>query len=385
MAQSGGYQAIIVTLNTPGGSLDAMLSIIQSIDGSPVPVIGYVTPTGATAWSAGTYILMATHVAAMAPSTVIGSCQPVTYTVTGTEPVNDSKIINAVVEVMVAQAEARGRNVTLATDFTTLNTNVNDAEALAQGVIEVRAPTLSDLLQQLDGRAVNTTAGMVTLHTANAQADQYSYRIRDLVIGILSDPTLANILFIVGIFGLIFGISTPGHGGEVLGGVCIILGLIGLGFSVNYTAVIAIAAGAVLLVYELVTPGFGILGAGGIVLLVLGALFLVPFSPERWAFPAQYYQTFLYTVLASALAFGGIFTFAAYKILQVRRRKPTVRTEITDEAVEATEGAEPGAEGFVMYRGELWRARSATGLEKGRRYRVVSKDGPVLVVEEEKV
>jgi membrane-bound serine protease (ClpP class) len=382
VAVAQGYSAVVVTLSTPGGSLGAMLRIIQSIDNSPIPVIGYVTPAGATAWSAGTYILMATHLAAMAPSTVIGSCQPVEYTTTGTTPVTDSKILNAVIEVMVTQAEARGRNVTLATEFITLNTNVNDAGALAQGVIELRAGTLESLLQQADGMQVNTTGGVVTLRIAGAQVDQYSFRIRDLVVGILSDPTLANILFMLGVFGLIFGISAPGHGAEVLGGICVILGLFGLGFDVNIIAVIAIVAGAVLLVYELVTPGFGILGAGGIVLLVLGALFLVPFSPERWALPAQYYQTFIFTVLAAAIVFGAIFTFAAYKILQVRRRRPTIRTEITGEAVEATDGAKPGEVGFVMYKGELWNARSASGLVKGKRYRVLSKDGPVLVVEE---
>jgi len=375
---------VVITLSTPGGSLDSMLRIIQSIDGSPLPVIGYVTPAGATAWSAGTYILMATHLAAMAPSTVIGSCQPVQYSAAGSVPIDDPKILNAVIEVMVTQAGNRGRNVTLAEEFITLNTNVNDAEALARGAIEVRAASLIDLLQQADGMAVNTTAGLVTLSTAGAQADQYSYRLRDLIVGVLSDPVLANILFIIGIFGLIYGFSAPGHGGEVLGGICIILGLIGLGFDVNITAVIAILAGAVLLIYELLTPGFGILGAGGLIPLAAGALFLVPLSPERWALPAQYYQAFTASVLAATIVAGAIFGFAAYKIIQVRRRKPTIRTEITGEEVEATEGVAPGAEGFVMYRGELWRARSASGLGKGRRYRGGSKDGPVLVVEEEK-
>jgi len=373
---------VVITLSTPGGSLDAMLRIIQSIDNSPVPVIGYVTPQGATAWSAGTYILMATHLAVMAPSTIIGSCQPVEYSPTGSVPVNDSKIINAVVEVMVTQAESRGRNVTLATEFITENTNVNDAGALAAEVIEIRASSMQDLLQQADGIAVNTTAGVVTLNTANAKVDQYSYRIRDVVLGALSDPLLANILFIIGIFGLIYGFSAPGHGGEVLGGICLVLGLIGLGFDVNLTSVVAIIVGAVLLIYELLTPGFGILGAGGIILLVFGALFIVPFSPEKWALPAGYYQTFTLSIVVAAIVLGAIFGFAAYKIIQVRRSRPTIRTEITGETVDAMDSIKPDEVGFVMYKGEYWNARSATGLVKGKRYRVVSKDGPVLVVEE---
>jgi membrane-bound serine protease (ClpP class) len=373
---------VIITLSTPGGTLDAMLRIIQSIDNSQVPVIGYVTPQGATAWSAGTYILMATHLAAMAPSTIIGSCQPVEYSVTGSVPVNDSKIINAVLQVMVTQAGNRGRNVTLASEFVTENTNVNDAGALASGVIEIRASSLEDLLQQADGRAVNTIVGNTTLHIAGAQVEQYSYSIRDIVLGALSDPLLANILFIVGIFGLIYGFSTPGAGGEVIGGICLIMGVIGMGFDVNLTAVVAIIIGAVLLIYELLTPGFGVIGTGGIILLALGALFIVPFSPEKWALPAQYYTTFTEAIIAAALVFGAIFGFAAYKIIQVRRRKPTIRTEISGETVEATDGAKPGEVGFVMYKGELWNARSASGLKKGQRYRVLSKDGPVLVVEE---
>jgi membrane-bound serine protease (ClpP class) len=382
VAQSGGYSAVVITLSTPGGSLDAMLRIIQSIDNSPVPVIGYVTPQGATAWSAGTYILMATHLAAMSPSTIIGSCQPVQYSPTGSVPIIDSKIINAVLEVMVTQAENRGRNVTLASLFITENINVNDVEALQGGVIEIRSSSLQDLLQQADGRQVNTSAEIITINTAGAEVIEYSYSIRDLVVGVLSDPLLSNILFIIGIFGLIYGFSTPGAGGEIIGGICLVLALIGLGFDVNITAVVAIIIGAILLIYELLTPGFGVIGTGGIILLVLGALFIIPFSPEKWALPAEYYQTFTLSIVAAAAAFGAIFGFAAYKVIKIRRSKPTIRTEITGETVEATDNAKPGDVGFVLYKGEYWNARSATGLVKGRRYRVLSKDGPLLIVEE---
>jgi membrane-bound serine protease (ClpP class) len=375
------YSAVILILSTPGGSLDAMLRMISNMENSPVPVIAYVYPAGTTAWSAGTYLLMASHVAAMAPNTVIGSCQPVSYSPLGSIPVNDSKVINAVVSVMSTQAKAHNRNQTLAVQFITENTNVDDEEAYTYGVIEVRASDLQSLLQQVDGRAVNTTSGTVTLKTEGATVMDYSFRIRDSLVNAVSDPMISNILFIIGIFALIYGFHAPGHGGEILGGLALLLALVGLGFDINVISIVMIALGAILLIYELATPGFGVFGISGIIILTIGSLFLVPFSPEKWAVSSDWYATFTYSILAASVCIAAIFLFIIIKILQIRRRRPTVGILIGDEVV-ASEEAPPGATVFVLYKGEYWRARCDSGLTKDKRYTIIGKEGPVLILQE---
>lgn len=375
------YSAVVFVLSTPGGSLDATLRMITAIENSPVPVIGYVYPPGTTAWSAGTYLLMATHVAAMAPHTIIGSCQPISYSPFGSVPVNDTKILNAVISVMATQAKAHGRNETLAISFITENINVNDEEAYANGVIEVRADSIESLLRAVNGMAVKTAAGTVRLNTEGAMTTEYTFRIRDSVINVVSDPTISSILFLIGIFALIYGLSAPGHGGEILGAAALLLALVGMGFDINVVSLIMMAIGAILLIYELATPGFGVFGFSGIILLTIGSLFIVPFSPEKWAISSEWYATFTYSIVATTLVVAGIFLFAIIKILQVRRRPPLIG-RIIGEILTSTEDAPPNEVSFILYRGEYWQARCEKGLKKGNRYKIVGKDGPVLILEE---
>lgn len=380
-ASSEHCSAVVLVLSTPGGSLDAMLTMITAIENSPIPVIAYVYPAGTTAWSAGTYLLMASHLAAMAPNTVIGSCQPVQYSPLGSVPVNDTKLINAVVSVMLTQAKAHNRNQTLAVQFITENTNVDDEEAYRYGVIEVRASDVESLLRQVDGRTVNTTSGTVVLKTEGATVIEYSFSLRDSVINAVSDPLISNILFIIGIFALIFGFHAPAHGGEILGGVALLLALVGLGFDINVISIVMIALGAILLIYELKTPGFGVFGISGIIILTIGSLFLVPFSPEKWFVSSDWYATFTYSILAASVCIAAIFLFIIIKILQIRRKRPTVGMLIGDEVV-ASEDAPPGVLVFVLYKGEYWKARCEKGITKDRRYKIVGKDGPALILEE---
>uniref|UniRef100_A0A7C3J242 Nodulation protein NfeD n=1 Tax=Candidatus Methanomethylicus mesodigestus TaxID=1867258 RepID=A0A7C3J242_9CREN len=376
-----GCSAVVMTISTPGGSVDAMLRIISSIDNSAIPVIAYVFPTGSTAWSAGTYILMASHIAAMAPQTVIGSCQPVSYSPLGSTPIDDSKIINALVSVMETHANARNRNATLATLFITENLNVDDLGALQNGVIEVRANGIANLLSQLDGVTVNTAVGQVTLATAGAETLQYNFRLRESILNSLSDPMISSILFIVGIFALIYGFSAPGYGGEIIGGIAILLALIGMGFDVNVLSIVMLIAGAVMLVYELATPGFGILGISGIIVLTIGALFIVPFSPEKWSVTGEWYSAFTSIILAIAISIAAIAVFIIYKVLQVRRRKPVIGTMLGDFVI-PTKNAAPNETIYVLYNGEQWSAKCEVGIKSGRKYRIVRKEGPVLILED---
>ncbi len=381
VATSRNYSAVVIEISTPGGSVDAMLRIIATIDNSPIPVLLFVSPAGTSAWSAGTYILMAAHVSAMAPNSVIGSCQPVSYSPLGSSTINDSKTINALVEVMVTHAQSRGRNQTLAASFVTENTNVDDSEALLYGVIDYRANSLQNLLEQADGMRVNTSSGVVTLHTKDAAITEYGYRIREILLNSIADPLISSLLFMIGIFALIFGFSAPGHGGEILGALAILLALIGMGFNVNVVSVIIVIGGAILLIYELATPGFGLFGISGIILLAMGALLLIPFSPETWAISASWYGAFTATILVVITLIAAIFLFAIYKVLQIRRKKPVIGT-IIGEVVVPESNADPGVKIFVMYNGEYWEAKCRNGIVAGKRYTIVDKEGAVLILEE---
>ena len=383
-AESVGADALIILLNTPGGSVDATLNIIEEIDNAPVPIVVYVHPIGARAWSAGTYILMASHVAAMAPSSVIGSCQPTAYSpLTGSAPVNESKIINAMLTVMEAHAKARGRNVTAARDFVLKNLNLDAEEALKFHVIDVIADSLPDLLQKLDGMKVKTATGEVVISTRNVKIVEFSPDVGTQVLRFLSDPLLASILFLVGLYALIFGLASPGHGSEIVGAILLILGLVGLGFDINLGVIILIALGLVLLIAELLTPGFGVMGISGIICLVLGSLFLGSLNPAKWSFSGEWYSQFIATILVVTAAVASFFAFAFFKVIQARRRKPFLGG-FEDELAEALDDIPSGKTGFVRFKGEYWKAKAVEDVKSGEKVVILKKDGPILIVKPHK-
>jgi membrane-bound ClpP family serine protease len=198
------FSAVILALDTPGGSLDATLSIIDSIQQSQVPVIGYVYPQGKSAWSAGTIILLATDYAAMAPVTTIGSAQPVQ----GTQPVNDTKVINAVAEKAVSLAELHERNVTQAARFITHNDNLTPEKAMERNVIEALAASPQELLAITDGVTVTTLNGQKILHTADAEIIRYESSLRTQLVNFLSNPLIATTLMTIGFFAVIYGLMS---------------------------------------------------------------------------------------------------------------------------------------------------------------------------------
>jgi membrane-bound serine protease (ClpP class) len=374
-------QTVILMLNTPGGSLDATFKIIDIIRDSKVPVIGYVYPEGSKAWSAGTYILMATHIAAMAPHTVIGSCQPVAFNpLGGTQPVNETKTINALTAYMVEEAKAHNRNETAAKLFVAENLNLDSEEALNYGVVEIVAESLDSLLKEIDGRTVKTRSGLVEIEASSAYIKYWKPSFRLQVLQFLSEPMIAYILLTIGLYALIFGFATPGHGGEVVGAVLLILGLIGLGITgINVGALILIIVGAVLLIAELLTPGFGLMGGAGFACVILGGVFLFPGS---WAVETGWLNALFTVIIVAPVIFGGFFIFSAYKVLKVRRRKP-FHGEIIGEEAEALDNIASGKYGFVRFRGEYWKALGKGEVKAGQKVKIVGKEGPILIVEAE--
>ncbi|MBS7653091.1 MAG: nodulation protein NfeD [Candidatus Bathyarchaeia archaeon] len=376
--ERGDFSAVLLLIDTPGGLLDATMGIVELIERSRVPVIGYVYPPGGKAWSAGTYILMATHIAAMSPNTLIGSAQPVSFEPLGggSRPIEDPKTLNALEKYMMERARAHGRSEEVAKRFVRENLNLNDEDALSLGVIEVRAKNVEELLEKVDGREVEASGRTITLRTSKAGIIEWSPSLRVRLLGFISEPILAYLLFIVGFWTLIFGLSTPGLGAEMAGGLLLLLGLIGLGLmGANLGAILLILVGFALLLAEFLTPGFSILGGGGLVCLLLGSLLLFP---GEWAVGAEWLNTLYTVMIVVPLSLGAFFIFVAYKVVTARRRRP-FEMGIVGETAEAV--GEIKGEGFVRLRGEMWRARSETIIKDGGRVKVVGKEGPILIVE----
>ncbi len=380
-AEADNAQAVILLLNTPGGGLDQTFEIAALIKESDIPIIGYVSPSGATAWSAGTFILLSTPLAAMADHTIIGSCQPIETTLEGTRFINDSKIINALVEWLQERAVMYGRNETLAKLFITENRNVNATVAKTNNIIEITASSVDQLLNDIDGRTVTTASGTVTLHTKDAEQIRYAPSIQIQLLKLISNPILTSLLLMLGIFALLVGISSPGYGAEVFGIVAILLALIGSGFTIPTLSIIFIIMGCLLLAVEIfVLPGFGAVGIGGIICLIIGSIFLIPNYPTRkWLISGEYMTDALIIMLIVIVLFALFFAFLLYKILQIRKKKPSLGKFIGEQAV-AIEQISPTKPGFVRFKGEYWQAKSDTLIETNTKVVIVEKDETTLIV-----
>ncbi len=390
-ASSGGYAALVVRLDTPGGDLASTLQIDEMmIQATSVPVIGWVGPPGASAASAGTIILEWTDIAAMAPGTSIGSVQPVELGITGSTPVTDSKIINYVVAQLANGMSIHDRNDSLASLFVEQNLNLDAGSALASGAVNYTAGTVQDLLTQVSGhRYVFQENGTVvkdfTLNVAGADVVSFSPSLRVQFLNFLTDPLIAVLLLIVGVYLVIFGLHAPGHGAEVAGIIIVLLALIGLGFSVDPIALLLIIVGVVLLILEVKHPSFGVFGVGGIVAIAIGALFLAPLGPPsqpggNGSLVTPGYQVgFVVALLVPTLLFGGLILFAMYKVSEIRRRRPTVG-EIHGETAMAEEALVRDVKGYVRLKGELWQAVADTDVPAGTKVYVVQAEGLLLHV-----
>ncbi len=382
VADQENAEAIIFTLDTPGGGLQQTFDIADLIQQSNIPVIGFVYPKGATAWSAGTFILLSTPLAAMADNTVIGSCQPVEITAEGTKKINDSKTINALVSWIQERARMYDRNTSLAADFIQKNTNVNASRAKNDGVIEVTASSVKSLLTSIDGMNVTTAAGNQTLSTANSSIEWYKPSFRVQFFHFISNPILTSLLFMMGVFALIFGISAPGYGAEIFGGIAILLALIGSGFAISELSIIFLIIGGILLLVEIfVIPGFGVVGVGGIICLAIGSIFLIPtYASREWVISMAWVNDLIVVVLAAVVLISVFFVFLLYKIIEIRKKKRAVGVFAGEKAV-TLDRLSPEKKGYIRFRGELWQATADTIIEKDETVRIIKRDGSILKVE----
>ena len=373
--------AIILLLNTPGGGLSETFEIAEMINASETPVVGYVYPIGSAAWSAGTFILLSTHIAAMADYCVIGSAQPVEITIEGTKLVNDSKTINALVKWIETRAEMYGRNQTIAGKFVTENLGLNSTMAKEYGVIEFVSPSIEQLLSDINGTVVNTAKGKVIINTVDAKQIKYSPSLGILILKFFSNPFLTSILLMLGIFALIFGISSPGYGAEVFGVIAILLSIAGSGFAISTLSIIFLIIGSLLLIIEIfVTPGFGVIGIGGIILLVIGSIFLIPsYSTKEWAISMDWINDLILLLFVVVVFIAIFFVFLLYKIIQAKKKKASVGTFIGEEA-KTIDKISPGKLGYVRFKGEYWQATSDTEIQPNTKVVIVGKDESTLKV-----
>lgn len=380
-AESQNSEAIILLLDTPGGGLQQTFDIADLINESSNPIVGFVYPSGSAAWSAGTFILMSTHIAAMSDHTIIGSCQPVEIGIEGTRLINDSKTINALTKWIETRAEMYNRNQSVVTRFITENLNLNETLALDYEAIEHVASSIAELIQKINGTTVQTSDGYVTLNTVYAEQVEYSPSLGVQFMKFFSNPILSSLLFMLGIFAVIFGISSPGFGAEVFGVIAILLSLVGSGFGIPVLAIIFIIIGALLLVIEIfVTPGFGVIGIGGIISLIIGSIFLVPSYPNReWLISVSYIETAITIIIVVVILLAIFFAFLIYKIIQTRRKKVAIGV-FKGEKAKTVDRITPEKPGYVRFKGELWHAKSDIVIEPNTKVIVVSREEETLKV-----
>ena len=280
-AEQAQAQALVIEMDTPGGLDLSMRIIIKEMLRSPVPVIVYVSPGGARAASAGAFITIAAHVAAMAPGTNIGAAHPVQMGGGEMDKVMAEKVENDAAAYIRSLAERRGRNATWAEEAVRKSVSITEKEAVKLKVIDLVADDLADLLAQVDGRTIETGAGQVTLATKAATTTEVEMSFRDKILQVISNPTIAYILLILGMAGIYFELSNPGAIlPGVLGGICLILAFWAFQtLPISFAGLLLIIFGVLLFIAELQVVSHGVLTAGGIIAMFLGSLMLMMASP----------------------------------------------------------------------------------------------------------
>jgi membrane-bound serine protease (ClpP class) len=391
--------AAVLRMDTPGGLDAAMRDVIKDILASEVPVIAYVAPNGARAASAGTYILYAAHVAAMAPATNLGAATPVAIGAPpGTAPGNGEKTkekgeskeeprspdamtkkqINDAAAYIRSLAQLRGRNADWAERAVREAVSLSAAEAERERVIDLVAPDLEALLRALDGREISVLGQPAKLELAGAKVETIAPDWRTKILAVLANPSLALILLLLGVYGLWFEFSNPGFlFPGVMGAICLLLALFAFQMlPVNYAGLALILLGIAFMIAEAFFPSFGSLGIGGVIAFVAGAVLLIDSDVPGFGIPLWLIAGLALSSAAFVLLVGGL---AARS-----RTRPVVtgREELVGAGGEMLQAGD--GETWARVRGETWRVRSRERLPPGTRVRVTGVDGLVLEVTPEK-
>lgn len=368
VAEERNADAVLIIVDTPGGLVSSTEKIISKILESEIPVIAYVPP-GAFSASAGSLIVISANVAVMANGTSIGAATPITVGVG--EPRVEEKAVKYLASYAKSIAEKRGRNATAIEKFVTEAYSVSAREAYEYGIIDILADSKEDLLKKIDGMVVVTSKGNVTIKTANKEIYYVGKPLKAKILELISSPELASVLLILGIYCLVFGLTSPGFGAEIFGAICIILALFGLGvIGINYIGALLILLGILFLIAEMLTPTYGVLGAASIACIILGSIMLF----DEPLMPKDFYTKFPMLIGGIAAGLGIIMTYAIVKVIQLRKIRRKVGGEALigeiGEVVEFSNGR-----GFVRIHGELWSIESDDDLKKGDEIIVVDRVG----------
>jgi membrane-bound serine protease (ClpP class) len=392
-AQADKAVALVVRLDTPGGLVSATREIIKQMIASPVPIVVYVAPSGARAASAGTFIVYASHVAAMAPGTNMGAATPVEIGgIPGLPQPKDQskekkdgdslttaqrKAMNDVIALLRSLAQLRGRNAEWAEKAVREAATLTADEALKQNVIEVVATTVEDVLIRIDGRKVVAGGSERILATKDAALVTFEPDWRTRALAIVSDPNIAFLLLMIGFYGILLEFWNPGtFVPGTIGGISLILALTSLSvLPVHYGALGLLVLGIALMIGEALTPGLGILGIGGLAAFVVGAIFLFEGPGADISFAVSLPLIISMTIVTAGLIFGVI--AAAMKARE--RPAATGAEEMIGSRGEVVDWRD--GRGSVRVHGEIWAARSERPLERDQSVRVVGRDGLTLILE----
>jgi membrane-bound serine protease (ClpP class) len=397
-AVADGAVAIVLRLDTPGGLLDSMRQIIARMLACKIPVLVYVAPDGARAASAGTYILYAGQIAAMAPATHVGAATPVS--VDGSTPWSNAgkpaingdssgregsakdgdaeshKTLNDAIAYIRSLAQLRGRNVEWAEQAVRGAATLTAVEAAEQHVIDFVATDVSDLLAKADGRKVAVGDHTVTLHLKGLSVRNYLPNARSRFLAVITNPTIAYVLLLAGIVGLFLeathpGVLLPG----IVGGICLVVGLYALELlPVNYAGLALMALGLGLLAAEMVTPAAGALGIGGVIAFVVGSVMLMNTGVAG-------YRVNLGIIGGIALSAAAFLTLIVRLVLRARHTAQSMGdSALLNEEAELLEPLAAGGEAWARVHGERWRVRSESSLPAGARARIVRREGLVIWV-----
>lgn len=356
VAQKEQATCLLIHLNTPGGLLKSTRTIVSDILESPVPIVVYVSPGGAHAGSAGVFITMAAHIAAMAPGTNIGAAHPVS-TQGEMDTILSAKATNDAIAFIRSIAAKRARNAEWAAQAVQKSVSLTESEALEYNVINLIASNEQELLHNIDGRNITVSSGTVTLHTKNATTRSLEMGWGEKMLNILSDPNVAYILFLLGLYGLIFELYSPGAiFPGIIGGICIILALYTMHtLPVNYAGLALIVFGVILFLLEIKIVSHGLLAIGGVISLLLGSMMLIR-TDETWAMASLSWAVIITAVAVSSL----FFLFVIGMGLKAQRAKPAMGFEaMIGEVGHSLSDLNPG--GTVRMHGEIWKAISAGG------------------------
>ena len=397
LAAERGAELVLLQLDTPGGLDSAMRDIIQHIIASPVPVVIFVSPSGARAASAGTYMLYAAHIAAMAPGTNLGAATPVQIgglpdlkpPASSKSKENESdeevapasgdamgkKMINDAVAYIRSLAEMRGRNADWAEQAVREAASLSAEEALKRGVIDVVASSPTDLLARIDGWTVNIAGQHILLETEGLELETIVADWRNKFLSVITNPNIAYILMLLGIYGLFFELANPGFVlPGVIGGICLLLALYAMQvLPVNYAGLGLILLGMAFMIAELFMPSFGVLGIGGFVAFIMGSIILFDIEDSNVSIS-------LSLIVSVAVLTAGFFLVAMRLIINAQRKPVVTGAEqmlgSVGDALEDFDGT-----GHIHIHGETWQAESSVPVMQGDKVQVKQISGLKLMVE----